>query len=210
MDEREKAQLKKQQKIVDCIEHLNTALSSFERLEEYKSRVIPIIDGLDLTHSDTYFEVTKKLKREIFYIKSFTACAANDLVGYRRLIHPERQIYSVKEKKNQAKYGIEPIGDWKKFSEQTRRILDDSQKILDDNQKKTEELLQKQKQTEVEEREFDKELKETLALVSKKKRESKIRRSNRITEIRLDILRLKWAMFLLFVLQTAILIKLCF
>lgn len=60
MDEREKAQLKQQKKIVDCIENINTALNSFDRLEEYKSRVIPIIDGLDLTHSDTYFEVTNK------------------------------------------------------------------------------------------------------------------------------------------------------
>ena len=203
MDEREKAELKQQQKIVDCIEHLNRALNSCDRLEEYKSRVIPIIDGLDLTHSDTYFEVTEKLKRELFYIKFFTAYAAEDLVRYRRLIHPDRQIYSVKEKKNQAKYGIEPIGDWKKSNEQTRRILDD-------NHKKIEELLQKQKQRKVEKTEFDEELKKKLALVSKKKRESQIRRSNRITEVRLDILRLKWAMFLLFVLQTAILIKLCF
>ena len=203
MDKREKAELNQQKKIVDCIEHLNTALDSLDRLDEYKSRVIPIVDGLDLTHSDTYFEVTNKLKQELFYIKFFTARAAEPLVEYRRSLHPDEQIYSVKEKKRKTKYGIEPIGDWKKHHEETQRILDDSQQ-------KIEELLQKQKQRSVGETKQDlEEVEEKLDLAFNKRREWQTRRANRITKTEQDILKLKWGMFLLFVLQTAILIKLC-
>ena len=203
MDEREKAELNKQKKIVDCIRHLNTALDSFDRLEDYKSRVIPIVDGLDLTHSDTYFEVTENLKRELFFIKMFASNAAESLVEYRRSIEPDKQIYSVKEKKRKAKYGIEPIGDSKKYYRETKRILNDSQQ-------KIEELLQKQKQINVEETDQDVEkVQEKLDLAFDKRREWHTRRGNRITKIEQDVLKLKWAMFLLFVLQTAILIKLC-
>ena len=205
MDEREKVELNRQKKIVDCIENLNTALNSFGRLEEYKSRVIPIIDGLDMTHSDTYFEVTAKLKQELFYIKAFTAYAAEDLVKYRRLIYPDRQIYSVKQKKIKAQYGIEPIGDWEKRHQENKRTLDRNQKELD-------KLLQQIKQKKIEPiktksvEEVEKELDRPID----KRKEWHIRRANRITKIEQNVLKLKWTMFLLFVLQTAILIKLCF
>lgn len=203
MDEQEKAELNKQKKIVDCIRHLNTALDSFDRLEDYKSRVLPIVDGLDLKHSATYFEVTDNLKQELFFIKTFASNAAKSLVEYRRAIEPDKQIYSVKEKKKKAKYGIEPIGDWKKHSEET-------QSLLDDNKKKIEELLQKQKQRSTEEPEQDLEkVKEKLDFAFNKKKEWQTRRANRITKIEQDVLKLKWAILLLFVLQTAILIKLC-
>lgn len=205
MDEREKAELNKQKKIVDCIEHLNTALDSLDRLDEYKSRVIPIVDGLDMTHSDTYFEVTNKLKQELFYIKAFTAYAAEDLVRYRRLLNPDRQIYSVKEKKRKALYGIEPISDWEKRHQENKRALDRNQKEID-------KLLQqiKQKESEPTKTKSVEEVEQELDRAIDKKKEWHIRRANRITKIEQDVLKLKWAMFLLFVLQTAILLKLCF
>ena len=204
MDEREKAELNKQKQIVDCIEHLNTALSSFDRLEDYKSRVLTIVDGLDLTHSDTYFEVTDRLKRELFYINFFTQKAAESLVKYRCSFNPDEQIYSVKEKKRQAKYGRKPTGDLQKRNKKTQRILKD-------NQKQIEELLQRQKQRNISETNLitSEETKQKLDLASNKRKEWQIRRTNRIAKIELDTLRLKWAVFLLFILQTAILIKLC-
>ncbi len=203
MDEREKAELNRQKKIVDCIEHLNTALSSFDRLEDYKSRVLPIVDGLDLTHSDTYFEVTNRLKRELFYIQFFTQKAAESLVKYRRSFNPDKQIYSVKEKNRQAKYGIKPIGDLQKFNEETQRLLSD-------NQKQINELLQRHKRNAVDTKVLTlEETKQKLDLAFNKRKEWHIRRANRIAKIELDTLRLKWAAFLLFILQIAILIKLC-
>ncbi|MBW4536540.1 MAG: hypothetical protein KME09_21640 [Pleurocapsa minor HA4230-MV1] len=72
MDDREKAELNKQKKLVDCVSHLNSVLEAFERLENYKATVLPIIDGFDLTHSDTYLELTENIKRELFYIKFFS------------------------------------------------------------------------------------------------------------------------------------------
>ncbi|MDJ0596463.1 MAG: hypothetical protein QNJ72_41930 [Pleurocapsa sp. MO_226.B13] len=117
MDERERTELNKQKKLVDCVSHLNSVLEAFERLEDYKERVLPIIDGFDLTHTDTYLGLTENLKRELFYIKFFSEHAASQLVKYRRLCNPDQDIYSIKEKKNQEKYGIKPLGDWKKRSE---------------------------------------------------------------------------------------------
>ena len=194
MEEREKAELNKQKKIVDCIRHLNSVLDSLDRLEEYKLRVIPIVDGLDMTHSDTYFEVTTKLKHQLFFTKTFAAYAAEDLVEYRRLIYPKQQIYSVKEKKTKAKYGIEPIRNRKKYYEENKRALDRNQKQLD-------KLLQQVKQ---------KESKPTkIQSVEEVKQEWQTLRAKQITQIEQDVLKLKWAMFLLFILQTAILIKLC-
>ena len=194
MDEREKAELNKQKKIVDCIEHLNSVLDSLDRLEEYKSKVIPITDGLDMTHSDTYFEITTKLKHQLFFIKSFAASATEDLVKYRRLIYPEQQIYSIKEKKRKALYGIEPIGDPKKYHEENKRALDRNKKEID-------KLLQQIKQRES---------KPTKTKsVDEAKQEWQTPRTNQITQIEQDVLKLKWAMFLQFILQTAILIKLC-
>ena len=144
------------------------------------------------------------MKRELFYIQFFTQKAAESLVKYRRSFNPDKQIYSVKDKKRKAKYGIEPIGDSKKFNEETQRILDDNQKQLD-------ELLPRQKQRNVEETKLNlDEVKQELDLAFNKRREWQIRRSNRIAKIELDTLRLKWAVFIIFVLQTAILIKLCF
>ena len=194
MDEREKAELNKQKKIVDCIEHLNTVLNSLDRLEDYKSRVIPIIDGLDMTHWDTYFEVTNNLKRELFFIKMFAKNAAESLVEYRRAIHSDQQIYSVKEKKRKAQYGIEPISDWEKRHQENKRALNRNQKELD-------KLLQQIKQKESEPTK--------TKSVEKVKQEWQTPRANQITKIEQDVLKLKRAIFLLFILQTAILIKLC-
>ena len=98
MDEREKTELNKQKKLVDCVSHLNSVLEAFERLEDYKERVLPIIDGFDLTHTDTYLGLTENLKRELFYIKFFSEHAASQLVKYRRLWNPDKDIYSIKEK----------------------------------------------------------------------------------------------------------------
>lgn len=44
MDDREKAELNKQKKLVDCVSHLNSVLEAFERLENYKATVLPIVD----------------------------------------------------------------------------------------------------------------------------------------------------------------------
>ena len=123
MDKREKAELNEQKKLIDSISYLNSVLESFDRLEDYTARVLPIIDGFDLTYSDTYLELTDNIKPELFYIKFFCEHTAKQLVAYRRLSNPEKNIYSVKEKKFQQKHGIQPIGDWKKSSEEIQLML---------------------------------------------------------------------------------------
>ena len=94
MDDREKAELNKQKKLVDCVSQLNSVLEAFDRLEDYKARVLPIIYGFDLTHTDTYLELTENIKRELFYIKFFSDHAASQLVKYRQLCNPDKDIYS--------------------------------------------------------------------------------------------------------------------
>jgi hypothetical protein len=202
MDDREKAELNKQKKLVDCVSQLNSVLEAFERLENYKATVLPIIDGFDLTHSDTYLELTDNIKRELFYIKFFSEHAASQLVKYRRLCHPEQDIYSIKDQKNREKYGLKPLGDWKKQSEETQRILNESQKKID-------EMLAKRNEANLDEVKFKdlKDIKEQLDIASEKKREKQIKRTERIVKIESRILRLEWAMFLIFLLQIAILIK---
>ena len=188
MDNREKAELNKQKKLVDCVGHLNSVLEAFERLENYQERVLPIIDGFDLTHADTYLELTENLKRELFYIKFFSSHAASQLVKYRRLCNPDQDIYSIKEKKNPEKYGLKPLGDWKKQSEETQRILNESQKKID-------EMLSKRKQENINEIKLKdlKDIKEQLDIASEKKREKQIKRTERIVRIESRILRLEWA-----------------
>ncbi len=201
MDDREKAELNKQKKLVDCVSHLNSVLEAFERLENYKEKVLPIIDGFDLTHTDTYLELTENIKRELFYIKFFSEHAAKQLVKYRQLSNPDRDIYSIKEKKNQEKYGLKPLKDWKKQSEETQRILDESQNKIDEMLKRREE---NQDSVELENL---KDIKEKLDVAYKKKREKQIERTERIVRIESRILRLEWVMFLIFLLQIGIFIK---
>ena len=154
MDDREKAELNKQKKLVDCVSQLNSVLEAFARLENYQARVLPIIDGFDLTHPDTYLELTENIRRELFYIKFFSEHAASQLVKYRRLCYPDQDIYSIKEKKNREKYGLKPLGDWKKQSEETQRILNESQKKID-------EMLEKRKKENIDEVKF-KDLKDSM------------------------------------------------
>jgi hypothetical protein len=202
MDDREKAELNKQKKLVDCVSHLNSVLEAFERLENYKATVLPIIDGFDLTHSDTYLELTENIKRELFYIKFFSEHATSQLVKYRRLCHPEPDIYSIKDKKNREKYGLKPLGDWKKQSEEMQCILNESQKKID-------EMLAKRNEDNLDEVKLKdlKDIKEKLDIASEKKREKQIKRTEKIVKIESKILRLEWAMFLIFILQIAIFIK---
>ena len=202
MDEPEKAKLTKQKKLVDCIDYMNTALEAFERLEEYKTKVLPILDGFDLEHSDTYLELTNHMKRELFYIKFFTNRAALMLVEYRRLCHPKQDIYSVKEKKNEQKYGIKPVGDWKKRHEEIQRLLDSNQEQLNKMLAKTKPQQQELVDSSSEE------LKSRLQRVDEIKRKEQVSLTKRIEQIELGVLRLQWAMLLLFVLQIAILIRL--
>lgn len=201
MDERERTELNKQKKLVDCVSHLNSVLEAFERLEDYKERVLPIIDGFDLTHTDTYLGLTENIKRELFYIKFFSEHAASQLVKYRRLCNPDQDIYSIKEKKNQEKYGIKPLGDWKKRSEETQRILDESQNKIDEMLKKRE------KNSDLFEIKDLNNIKEKLDVAYKSKREKQIKRTERIVRIEFRILRLEWAMFIIFLWQIGILIK---
>ena len=202
MDDREKAELNKQKKLVDCVSQLNSVLEAFARLENYQARVLPIIDGFDLTHPDTYLELTENIRRELFYIKFFSEHAASQLVKYRRLCYPDRDIYSIKEKKNREKYGLKPLGDWKKQSEETQRILNESQKKID-------EMLEKHKEENRDEVKLKdlKDIKEQLDIASEKKREKQIKRTERIIRIESRILRLEWAMFLMLLWQIGILIK---
>ncbi len=202
MDDREKAELNKQKKLVDCVSHLNSVLSAFERLENYKEKVLPIIDGFDLTHTDTYLELTENIKRELFYIKFFSEHAAKQLVKYRQLWNPDENIYSIKDKKNQEKSGLKPLGDWKKQSEETQRILKESQKKID-------EMLEKRKQDNIDEIKLKdlKDIKEELDIASEKKQKKQTKRTERIVRIESRILRLEWAMFLIFLLQIGILIE---
>lgn len=202
MDELEKAKLSKEKKLVDCIDHVNTALEAFDRLEEYQAKVLPLLDGFDLNHPDTYLELTDRMKTELFYIKFFTNHAAQRLVEYRRLCHPQLDIYSVKERKNEKKYGIKPLGDWKKRHEEIQRLLDSNQKQLDKMLAKTKPQQQKLVNSSSEE------LKSQLDRVDEISQKQQLSQTKKIEQIKLSVLWLQWTMFLLFVLQTAILIRL--
>jgi len=142
------------------------------------------------------------MKTELFYIKFFTNRAAQCLVEYRRLCYPEQDIYSVKERKNEEKYGMKPLGDWKKRSEEMQRLLNSNQEQID-------KMLAKAKPQEPRLVDLSpEELKSRLNEVDEVVRTKRVRRVKRIEQIELNILRLQWAMFLLFVLQAAILIRL--
>lgn len=202
MDEQEKAKLDKQKKLVDCIDYVNTALEAFERLEDYKAKVLPILDGFDLNYPDTYLKLTSRMNTELFYIKFFTNHAAQHLVKYRRLCHPEREIHSVKEKKNKSRYGTEPLGDWKKRNEEIQRLIDSNQEQID-------KMLTKIKPQEP--RLVDPSLEKLtsrLDAADEIKIKKQAHRTKRIKQIELNVLRLQWATVLIFVLQAAILIKL--
>lgn len=203
MDDREKAELNKQKKLVDCVGYCNYVLEAFDRLEEYKARVIPMIDGFDLTHADTYLELTDNLKRELFYIRLFSQNAAQQLVEYRRLCHPERDINSRKERKSISLYGEKSSVDWEKQSKEMQLILDESQKQMN-------EILEKQRERNLEKSKYDsvEDVKNKLDEVSKKKREKQIQLKEKVVKIESRILKLEWAIFLILVLQAAIFIKL--
>ena len=202
MDEREKAKLTKQKKLVDTIEYVNTALEAFERLEEIRAKVLPMLDGFDLNHPDTYLELTGRMKIELFYIKFFTSRAAQRLVEYRRLCHPKQDIYSVKERKNEKQYGIKPLGEVNKRHEEMQRLLDSNQAQIDKMLAKTKPQKQRNRDLSLEE------LKSRLDEADETRRKKQVHRTERIEQIELNVLRLQWAILLLFVLQAAILIRL--
>ena len=191
MNEQEKIDLTKQKKLVDCIEHLNMALDSFSRLEDCKAKILPIIDGFDLNHSDTYFELTKQIGRELTLIRFSSFQAAEQLVEYRRLCHPGEEIYSVKQKKHSLK--LKPLDDWKKRDKKKQRVLQQNTKQLD-------KMLTNSSSPE--------KLKSRLDRANEIKEEKQQHQTKRIEKIELSVLRLQWTMFLLFAVQVMILIKL--
>ena len=190
MDESEKAQLIQQKKLVDCINALNHVLRALEDFEEYSSQLLPIVDGFDLTHSDTYLKLTENVRRELFTIKFFARSAANDLADYRQLSHPERKIYSVKERKIRAQFN-------------SQLISSQPNQTNNRNPKTTHSQVEVRADRELIE------LREQLEQASKIRQEKQQRRSERIEKIEFRLLRLEWAIFFLFLFQIAIMIKVC-
>ena len=94
------------------------------------------------------------------------------------------------------------MGDWKKRHEEIQRLLDSNQEQLDKMLAKTKPQQQRLVDSSLEE------LKSRLDRVDEIKRKKQVSRTRRIEQIELSILRLQWAMFLLFSLQIAILIRL--
>ena len=194
MDESEKAQLIQQKKLVDCINALNHVLRALEDFEEYSSQLLPIVDGFDLTHSDTYLKLTENVRRELFTIKFFARSAANDLADYRQLSHPERKIYSIKERKIRAQFNSQLISSQpnetnNNSSNRNPKTIHSQVKVRADR-----ELI---------------ELRDQLEQASKVRQEKQQRRSERIEKIEFRLLRLEWAIFFLFLFQIAIMIKVC-
>jgi hypothetical protein len=202
MDDQEKSELIKQKKLVDCVSYLNSVLESFERLENYKARILPIINGFDLSHSDTYLELTENIKRELFYIKFFSKQAAEQLVKYRQSCHPEQDIYSIKEKKNRVRHGLVPIGNFSKRSKEMQHFLNESQKKID-------EMLVKRNEEKLDEVNLEdfRDIKDKLNIASEKKRKKQIKRTEIIVKLESKILRLEWAIFLIFLFQIVFFIK---
>ena len=133
-------ELNKQKKLVDCVDNLNCVLEAFDRLENWKSKILPIIDSFDLNHSNTYLELTEKLSQELFRIRFFSEHAANKLVEYRQLGHPDQEIYSLKEQKDWEQYGIEPVGSLKRtIKEQSLR----NAKILKELEKRIDNMIER-------------------------------------------------------------------
>ena len=199
MDEREKEELNRQKKLVDCVSYLNYALEAFSRLEKYQEGIIPILDGFDLTHPDTYLKLTDDIKRELMYIKLFSGYAASQLVKYRKFTSSEEDINSIQRNKARNKEEVENSVEYGRKIRQT----------LDNTQQKLNELLEKQEKSNTSKVNLigPDSIKKQLDLASQKKQEKEIIRNKRIAAIESRILRLEWAIFFIFLLQVAILIK---
>ena len=191
MDEAEKAQLNKQKKLVDCVDAINHVLSAFDNFEEHKSKLLLMIEGFDLTHGDTYLELTKSIRRELFVIKFFARSAALDLAEYHQLCHPEQKIYSVKQRKIRARYNSESDNAHSHISLKKLESIIEAERKFNSNKAQ---------------QELD-ELQARLMGASEEKKQRQQRRTERIERIKLRLLRLSWAILLLFLLQMAILIR---
>ena len=198
MDKSVKNELNKQKKLVDCVNYLNSVLDSLEHLENYQAKILPIMDGFDLTHCDTYLELTENLKRELFYIGFFSRHAANKLTKYRELSNSEKDIYSVKEQNNLEKQALKPLANW----EQIQQKLDQSEDII-------KKLLSKVEADNLEEKQLKDSsiIKQQLNIADKKKRERQAKQTKKIATIEARVLRLEWIIFLMLLLQFAIFIK---
>lgn len=190
MDEREKAQLNKQKKLVDCINDLNYVLEAFETFEEYSSQLLPTIDEFDLTHSDTYLKLTKDVRRELFMLGFFARSAARNLADYRQLCHPERKIYSIKESLIRDRFNSQSISSQ---PNETKDKLNRARCLVHTKVQGDRELQ---------------EIQDKLESASHIKLEKQQRRRQRIEKIELRLLRLEWAIFFLFLFQAAILVSL--
>ncbi len=116
MNEIEKAELNKQKKLVDCANHLNGILATFTQFEADKAELLSTIDGFDLTHSDTYLELTQNVRRDLLWIGLYAQNAMADLAKYRQLCHPKSNTYSIRERKIRAECNstatdnLKPVG----------------------------------------------------------------------------------------------------
>lgn len=188
MDEKEKAELKKKRELLDCLESLARLLQLFEYFEENKKQIMPMMDGFDLDHNDTYLELTKQIRGYLLFIKNECNTASHFLSNYRKLCNPNQKTY------------------WQITTENLKQKLEKNNEDLDKLLAKQEERKLKPKKWEEESELELKELKAKLDRADQIKRERAAKKTTRIENIELNILRLKWAFFLIFVLQIAILI----
>ena len=118
------------------------------------------------------------------------------------MCNSERDVYSIKEKKNKEKYGLKPLGDYSRQIEETQRILNESQQKIDEMlRKRREENTDEVKSKSLED------IKLQLDIAYEKKRKKQIKITEIIVRVESRILRLEWAMFLIFLLQIGIFIK---
>ena len=187
-DDKKNTELKKKRELLDCLESLERLLQFFEYFEENKKQIMPMMDGFDLDHNDTYLELTKQMRGYLLFIKNECNTASHSLSNYRELCNPNPKIYWQITTKN--------------LKQNPEKYNDDIDKLLARQEARKQEQKKWKEESELE----LKELKAKLDRADQIKRERAAKRTTRIENIELNILRLKWAFFLIFVLQIAILI----
>lgn len=132
MNEDEKYQLSKQKKLWECVNNLNLVLKSLDVFEEDKGDILPVIDGFDSTHSDTFLELTEDIRKEVDYIRFFSRSAAQTLAEYRQMCDEKVSRSFIKEKKDQIKYKLEHSTNSEEPREEELAIVENPKKSNQD------------------------------------------------------------------------------
>ncbi|WP_019503792.1 hypothetical protein [Pleurocapsa sp. PCC 7319] len=90
-NDQEYNELKKKKELLRYQELLDSLLYFFAELEQSQAQVIPMLDGFDLEHNDTYLELTKDIRNTLLSIIIVCQNASYKLSNYRKLCNQEQK-----------------------------------------------------------------------------------------------------------------------